>query len=575
MKRILSLILVVIMLASVLSSCNNTQNIPDAVQTDSGEITPEVTQTPVEPIALIASSGEYAYDVDLNDKAPLDYKDEYKDFLMLLEERTGVHIAEDDKENVDTASTDKPKIYFGGSTSAESKDVYASIGFDGYAVRYVNGSIVVAAYTLDGLKKASESFFNDCTVVKTAEDGSKELYYVKDVTYEGTQGLFFTAENPLNDYKIVYSANYATLAKTIANCVRIYSGIKLEIVTDDAPVSEKEIIIGNTKREESKVLDDVDISFYEIRAVGKKLVIRTGLDDYSSKVCEPLLNTYLYTSPSLNFPAETAESKFRYYPAEAAELTEGADVRVMSFNILNQAWMTTNPETESRVAGVMGCIDHYSPDVVGLQEVDSDNWYKYFDQYLSDEYVFVNDDYKGIPHMNYTVLAYNKNKVNYIEGDLLVFSSGTRTLRLVNIGVFEHKVTGKRFIVTSTHISVGSESEKMVHSIEFSKKINEVVEKYNLPILCTGDYNGRENTAHFREIISRTSLLSTKVMAETKGLMYDTHHGMNKMPNFSETSIDHILYKGNVTIKYYTCPADSYVVHSSDHTPLFTDFKFN
>ncbi len=572
--KYISLLLLLALIISSFSACMGRGDFANVSTTPEDTITPEPIP---ETLTVVAIDGTSPYTIIRSANATITIEEEYRDLIATLIDKTDAYFRNDtDRQISGTDLSQKSELLFGPTTREESKEVYASIGFDGYAVRYINKKIVIAAYTYENLCKAVDVFFSECTILKPGEDGKANLDYVKDFTYEGTSGLFFTKDNPIEDYKIVYASNYAAIASNLASAIEKYQGVKLECVSDATPATEKEILLGETNRAENSQLQNVDRASYGVKVVGSKILIKSGLESHASYLLKPLINTYLYTAPVLNFPKNVNAQDYRYSPEQTATLAEGADLRIMSFNILNQQWMD-RPETVSRVPGVIGCLSYYMPDVAGLQEVDP-IWYKFLDLYLGEDYVFVNRDCDGVANYNYTAIAYNKHTVTLIESETTYYTSGSRRIRMLNMALFEHKATGERFIVTSTHFAAGEgEAVRLSHAIEFARKINEYAEKYKVPMFCTGDYNSWDDKPPYLHVVENTPLRSSKHDAMSKGTVgkiLQTSHGLGTRPILNVKSIDHILYTG-ATLLYYTTLMDDNLAFASDHTPIYADYKFN
>jgi endonuclease/exonuclease/phosphatase family metal-dependent hydrolase len=268
-----------------------------------------------------------------------------------------------------------------------------------------------------------------------------------------------------------------------------------------------------------------------------------------------------------------------YNAGDRLQLTDGADIRIMSFNILSEEWDSTTTLAQ-RVNGVVTAIRAYGPDVIGVQEV-SQKWYAELKKLLGDEYVFVNSYILGHENYNYSALAYRKDSVKLIESDVYFYSVyNSQRIRLINFGLFERLSDGKRFGTTCTHYNANHNNrdhtpERKIQATEFLGKIKEYYAKYNCPIFCTGDFNCSETTEPYKITTSEGVLQSSKFVAEAKGLVCSTTHSLGTMPGAGPNSIDHIFFTGNTTALYYTTIVDDVTIAVSDHTPIYCDFKLN
>ena len=236
-------------------------------------------------------------------------------------------------------------------------------------------------------------------------------------------------------------------------------------------------------------------------------------------------------------------------------------------------------DIEGRTAGVVECISAYAPDVIGVQEV-STKWYTVLRSYLGDDYTFINSDLRGTKDNNYTALAYNKKTVKLLKSDLYTYSVyNSWRLRGVNFGLFELLETGKQFGVTNTHFNANHNNrdhtpERTTQATEFVAKIKEYQSKYNCPIIMTGDFNAKDETKPYSVIVSDGTIKEAKNTADVKGKICLTYHNLGQSPAAGSSSIDHIFHTSGVRATYYTTLADKVLDITSDHNPIFADFKF-
>jgi len=574
--KLMAFALLFIMVLPLAVSCKNG---------DSEETTPAETTEPVgeslENKILIAENGAALYKIIRSEYVDSAFYSQCVEFTKKIKEDTGAAFsATDDFVRSGTDTSAPLEILFGSTNRAECKELYASISYDGYAVKNIGNKIVIAAYKGDVMENAVKAFFEECIEI-TEEDGVKKVYYVKNVTCEGTEKPFFNVDNPISEYKLIYSKDVEIAAKAFAKRMSTYTNMDIEILPDSTAVSDKEILFGNTNRPESKVNGEITGGEFIIKTAGSKVVICAGKSVDINDIVNILASSYMKTSPDFNFPASLKYVRNMFVSSDRTELSEGADFRVMSFNILSEEWAEEAKDIEGRTAGVVECIKAYAPDVVGVQEV-SVKWYTILKRELGDEYTFVNTDAAGKTNGCYTGLAYRKSTVKLIEKDLTYYTVyNNKRLRLINMGLFELKESGKRFIVTDTHFNANhkdAETEnknRIQQAKEFIAKIDEYRKKYNCPIIMTGDYNSSESSDAYKVIASDKLITETKYTALTKGKIYSTTHGVGSAPGEATNSIDHIFVTGAATPVYYTTVIDNYVVKVSDHSPIFCDFKFD
>lgn len=243
---------------------------------------------------------------------------------------------------------------------------------------------------------------------------------------------------------------------------------------------------------------------------------------------------------------------------EKYPLTEGSNIRIMSFNLLCELWNDKVP-VEGRDKDFNKLLKIYEPDVVGIQEV-SDMWYQSLDKYLGNRYA-VTDRKNGNGETNFSTLIYNTKKVKLIEHDTKIYSAGNDPrLRLVSWGLFEKNDTKERFIVTSTHWDIGSNENMItIQAAEMAIFVEELIGKYDVPVICTGDFNRRSTSKQFSSFMDYTKFIdSNKAEIVTE-------------QDAKAQTIDHIVASDNVSFKYFVILRDELASGISDHKPLFAD----
>ena len=264
-------------------------------------------------------------------------------------------------------------------------------------------------------------------------------------------------------------------------------------------------------------------------------------------------------------------SKFADSPA----LYSGADVRVMSFNILAELW-DSSAVIEGREPIMEGIFTYYLPDVIGMQEV-SDKWYTKLKPIFGAKYAFV-DEVNGEGKTNFSPLAYNQTTLEIVKHGVKVFSQGNdRRLRLMSWAIFMKKSTGKQFAVVNTHWDISSNSSMQEsQSAEMATYVSRLHSKYNIPVICTGDFNVEESSSYFKSFMNTTGFIDAKYSATKIKRAYKTTHSLGSAPSSSKkNSIDHIVGSTDTKFKFYNFLVDSYVLRASDHCPVYVDIDLD
>ena len=293
----------------------------------------------------------------------------------------------------------------------------------------------------------------------------------------------------------------------------------------------------------------------------------------------------------------TLKDDFYTPEANAEVLKGGADVRIMSFNVLATEWASPTNEKPSgfdRFPYFKNVLDRYAPDVVGVQEFNID-WYTSVMEYY-DRYKVINEDNKVVNGTyNYSTIVYNTDKVELLEygQDPYPYNDNKNTAK-VTWGYFRSKATDKRFIVISTHWSLSDFVDAKQSSI-LAAKVKSLQEQYSVPVICTGDYNSNDagyinkdgNDSVLTQFFEESGFTDAKYAARDVGLLSHTLHkgdgefhpkgeigvGSYIDVNVNQTnSIDHILCPINVVPTYYDTVIDEDALQASDHCPIYADF---
>jgi len=577
MKRLLALFLLVLTVALCFVGCDGREGKLPSDGTD-GEVTDGGNAVVEENPMVISENGAYKYAIIYSSKAPDSIKELCKGMITAVSALGGTVKMGGDwaKEKLDTS--EETEILIGNTSRPESIEVMNSIGGDDYAIRYIRNKIVIAAHTEERLVEAVEYFKTELLKSKE-EDGKKIVYCAGEASFSGGRELLFNAENPLEGYKIIYSraAGLALAnARLLANAIEETYGVKLEVLSDRTEVTEREILVGMTSREASKkYLTPENSGSYHIRVEGKTLIIggyehlvtHVAVDDIIAKDIRGYGDRLPYTTDY-----ERSVPMF----SDKAELAEGADIRVFSFNVLFNTTVK-NPTPLERSACLVNIMKYFEPDVIGLQEMNI-HWHNAYADVAPDNYKLVNENTEtGV--LNYSTIAYNVNKVKVIENGVKTYSKGNHSgLRVASWALFETLDGGERFILINTHWDI-EDNFKMPQAIEMGELAVELKAKYGCPIVTTGDYNRRPSTLEYKKFVEITGFVNAQDVAKASGNLGGSTHGSDPfgMPPSSNNTeaIDHIFSSTDAEFMYFTILHDKFALEASDHCPIYADIKLN
>ncbi len=251
-------------------------------------------------------------------------------------------------------------------------------------------------------------------------------------------------------------------------------------------------------------------------------------------------------------------------------------MNIITFNI---RYNTPNDGVNAwpnRIEMVSGLLKFYEPDIFGFQEAlvgqieDIQNNLPEYEWFGAGR-----DD--GKKAGEFSPIFFNKIKFILIENGTFWLSEtpekpskgwDAALNRIVTWGKFKSKVTGKQFLVFNTHFDhIGIEARK--NSAELiRKKIEEMTENKNLPVILTGDFN---LTPEQEPII-----LIKKFLSDSRDVTEQPPYGpVGTFTSFDwnapmDKRIDYIFVHGGISVLKYAVLTDSKEQRfPSDHLPVF------
>lgn len=360
-------------------------------------------------------------------------------------------------------------------------------------------------------------------------------------------------------------ALHTALNDTYKSKVGLSSDISIKKEADGTVVNDKyEILVGDTNRPESiAARTELGDNDYVIRVSGKKLVI-LGKNGPSTKYAVKLfLEKHLGTAgQALIIPADTLLTGSG--EESSVPLTEGADVRIMTFNLLGGM---ENPNV--RHPNIQETILTYMPDVIGFQEANNGH-YPNVIRHLED-YAVVETE---MPN-NCTPIIYLKEKYTQVAGGCEFLrmrntDTGTKSIAWV---VLREKATGKLFSVINMHGAL--QADWRVDNVrQMLERMATVKSQYgDIPVLFTGDFNfNRTETAYQSTLDAGLTEAELSAAVHMEGL--GTWHPVGVAPG-SGMSIDHIFYHPDdvTALRHHIAMADGFEIKASDHCAVWADVK--
>ena len=254
-------------------------------------------------------------------------------------------------------------------------------------------------------------------------------------------------------------------------------------------------------------------------------------------------------------------------------LAEGADVRIMSFNLMNPDWSKV-PVTD-RTQKVVDTLLYYQPDVVGIQEANA-KWQKALKPVLTETGLYNpacrQSNAAGFKY-NMSAFMYNVATVQLVEEAVLDLDPGS-DIRVLAVAVFEKLSDGTRFVVANTHPASSTETENYNRNCEDIMTLGkEQMEKYaGLPFIFTGDYNTNETSEMYTTLMENLGVKDAKYEADVLVRDHVTYIAWGEEFDAANPYyIDHIFVNANTDVKLFNVVVDFDMRSVTDHFPIYAD----
>lgn len=468
---------------------------------------------------------------------------------------------------------------------------------------------------------------NNTTTSKTTSEKTDTVETVTETEPAETDELL-PAEfdvSAIGDYTIVYASEprgLEALAESLAAEIKTATGKELPVKSDtDAAESVNEILIGRTNRAFSQECyeNSSHIMRYEVLTYRGKLQFVIG-GPYSGMKCaekfkeEVLLSKNKLTDGVSYFSADLA--------SDSQKLTDGADIRVMSANVLNYHWGEESYPNiypvATRAEIFAGVLLRFTPDFVGLQEAD-ENWRDILPYYLdsmaekekiSYTHQQPNAEWKGKTVINYSSLLYRSDLYNVDDEGFKGFEANYQSSYCQRVATYA-KYSGKtdpsvQLMIVNTQWAHESDERILSCVNEEAKLVNELKAQYpDVPVFCTGDFNSdikkksrdwedakatdpegykdaKNRYEFFLDFVGETDGVILSVAAKEKGVLITAGGCRTSAKNMSEDKqraldsdfIDHIVLCGGYAdvLRHDTIRSNGCHV-MSDHSPIYADIS--
>ncbi len=248
-------------------------------------------------------------------------------------------------------------------------------------------------------------------------------------------------------------------------------------------------------------------------------------------------------------------------------------MRIMSFNLLCSG--SSENVMKKRKKAAAKAIINYSPDTLGVQEA-TPAWMTWLKKSLTDyDFVGVGRE-NGKNRGEYSAVFYLREKFSLIDSGNFWLSEtpekpskgwDAACIRICTWAVLENKEDGSRFVHINTHLD-------HVGPIAIGNGVDMILKKagsFDLPVVCTGDFNLFEGGEFYQRLMSGT-------LRDTKHLAPDTmdsrtFHNYKTDPDVGGV-IDFVLVNDKVKPLVYRVVTEEIDGRlPSDHYPVYADVE--
>lgn len=348
-----------------------------------------------------------------------------------------------------------------------------------------------------------------------------------------------------------------------------------------------EILIGDTNRKESVLAkEQLGDNDYIICTMGNKVVIQ-GKSVFNVKYAVEQFVTKYVTKAGEALVVDLSEPILGMGSSQGISLSEGADLRIMTFNVLG-----SGQEPKKRYPYIQETILTYMPDVVGFQECNADQHGNVINQ-LKDNYTLAQRSHKD-GTLIYTPIIYLTDKYTQVDSGVEWLDSrytGTNTKSVAWV-VLKSKESGKTFAVVNMHGAVISTSYKGFETMpagERSTLVNQwrvdnvrqmldvrtdIQTKHGkIAVFFIGDFNFNSDSDAYRA--TKTAGLTEAEVSATgkKTTGYASYSGTAGVAPGTGKTIDHVFYHPDEAgaLRHHIARDEVYEYSASDHCAVWAD----
>lgn len=403
------------------------------------------------------------------------------------------------------------------------------------------------------------------------------------------------------DYRIVYDSDDGeSIVRRAALELRTAfksAGYELQVYSKDSDKKGNEILVGDCSRTDGYASGMTDPFAWKITLNEGRLQLEGGSSWGVLAAAKELAGKYISEKKSMDkgFAMEGSCRSTAIFDRPA-----GTNLRIFDWNIWNYSKTTIpagfyedgkllyDPRNENRgrdVAAVLRCVE---PDIIGLQE------YKSMADCL--EPLIISKYKKCVSSSSqwcWTPLFYNSATVTPKSVEYRLYDSpwSDSNSKSYMLAIFEHKATGREFIVVATHLwwksesaAAGSDNARLAQAGLIIDRVNEILKENSVPVFVMGDMNCKYPNAPIQAFVTDGWKTASKDAVDYRDGSQGYHScspdgfkpetAAQKADSKGETAIDHMMFKncdGKASVKEYHIIHTSFTYPMSDHAPRYID----
>ncbi len=579
MKRFFALLLAGLLLLCACGRGEDGGDRTDSPASDTASAEP-VTEHPQPGVTVaLIRDGKPQYTIFCGNSAYLSYAESLQDKLF---EKYGVAFPLSRRIGEPES---RPCIVI-GQTGVTDAGIYSDLTYSGYAVKTAGAHLYVCGYNTDTVGKAVQYWLSTMTKSYATRNAEGKVsvtlpdatLFVRNPKYLKPDCSLFG--RTLSGYRLVLPADSGeterNLAENFQREIGINTGAYLPVLADTEAETEPEIRIGRVTRASSAALYPSGADTFargDFRVESSGTTVSVGYNGAGALYAAlNLLLTDCYNSRTEAYSL-TSSLKASYLGAQPLDLTDGADIRIMSINTLfangHIKGSRFNDRTRIEVIGDY-CLA-FLPDSVGLQECIINNNVKYLDPVISEVYAWV--PYDAVTSGEKTL--YRKDKYELKDHNIIDLGNNYA----FQWALLEDKTTHEQYIHGNVHYHYNTDADRLPQAEKVNAELKRVMEKYpGAAIAVTGDYNTWLDSPVHEKMTEGLNMKSAVTVAPEQLRDYNTlsWHALDLTAFETEKNeqLDHIMVTTDtVEVLRHKIVHDALIASATDHYPVLIDIR--